>query len=54
MYTFFPSIFIQVQMGQSIQEWAKSILWKTAFNNFIWSTLEYFVSNKLTLLTLAS
>ena len=30
-------------VGQSIQEWIKQNLWKTAFKNFTWSTLEYFV-----------
>ena len=31
-------------MGQSIQEWTKQILWKTAFKKFqgIWSALKFF------------
>ena len=28
-------------MGQSIQEWTKWNLWKTAIKNFTWSTFEY-------------
>ena len=34
-------------MGQSIQGWIKYILWQTALK-FIYSTLEYFVSNEVT------
>ena len=30
-------------MGQNIQEWTEQNLWKTAFKNFTWSILEYFV-----------
>ena len=35
------------QMGQSIQEWTKQNLWKTAFKKIevIWSILEYFFPN---------
>ena len=29
-------------MEQSIQEWTKQILWKTALKKFTESTLEYF------------
>ena len=32
-------------MGQSIQEWTKYILWKTALKKTIYFFLEYFVSN---------
>ena len=31
-------------MGQSIQEWTRRILWKTALLSPLLSTLEYFVS----------
>ena len=31
-------------LGQSIQEWTKWNLWKTALKNFTWSILEYFVA----------
>ena len=31
-------------MGQSIQEWTKSMLWKTTFKKLTSSTYEYFVS----------
>ena len=31
-----------IDMGQSIQEWTKQILWKTALKKFTESTLEYF------------
>ena len=31
-------------MGQSIQDWTKYLLWKTAFKKFTYTTLKYFVS----------
>ena len=31
-------------MDQSIQEWTKSMLWKTTFKKLTSSTYEYFVS----------
>ena len=32
-------------MRQSIQEWIKEVLWKTAFKKITYTTLEYFVPN---------
>ena len=34
---------VTLNMRQSIQEWTKWNLWKTALKNFTWSILEYFV-----------
>ena len=39
----FPALSFDFNMGQSIQEWTKYILWKTAFKKFqgIWSYLNH-------------
>ena len=56
----FADFACRVQIGQSIQEWTKLNLWKTAFKkfqalqifwilsftNFTWSVLEYFAPIK--------
>ena len=45
---FFPDFFsttlffaVFYYLGQGIQVWTKQNLWRTAFKNFTWSTLEY-------------
>ena len=36
LYKRYFALFYNVQMGQSIQEWAKWSLWKTAFKSLKW------------------